>query len=259
MVFSLKVNCNRLFSPEGIVTPTAILIIIGNEILSGRTHDLNIPYVARELDLRGIQLLEVRIVPDVEDHICETVNWARKKATYVFTTGGIGPTHDDITPQSVAKAFGVALVENQEARQALEAHYPPEKLNAGRLKMAQMPVGAELIHNPCGGGPTFSMENVYVLAGVPKIMQAMFDSIKDSLTPGDPVYTNSVNCDIPEGDVAEALSVIQDNHTAVEIGSYPYYKEGRFGTVLVLRSKDEKAMLAASHDVDDLIAKRKKA
>ncbi len=240
------------------MTPTAILIIIGNEILSGRTEDRNIAYVAKELDIRGIKLLEVRIVPDVEEAIVNTVNWARKEATYVFTTGGIGPTHDDITPQSIAKAFGVPLLENKHARAALEAHYPPEKLNEGRLKMAKMPEGAVLIENPCGGGPTFSVENVYVLAGVPRIMQAMFDSVKDTLTPGDPLYTNTINCALPEGDIAVGLSDIQDRHTAVEIGSYPYYKEGRFGTVLVLRSKDEAAVAAASRDVQALVDLKKK-
>ena len=174
----------------------ACLIIIGNEILSGRTHDKNLPYLAEELNTLGVRLVETRVIPDIEDTIIETLNECRAKFDYVFTTGGIGPTHDDITSECVAKAFGVAIELNADAHDLLKSHYDnPADLNEARLRMARIPVGAELIQNPISKAPGFRMENVYVMAGVPMIMQAMFQGIKHQLIGGKPmVYPRRHDC-----------------------------------------------------------------
>ncbi|RCK26524.1 molybdopterin-binding protein [Thalassospira profundimaris] len=216
----------------------ACLIIIGNEILSGRTHDKNLPYLAEELNKIGVRLAEARVIPDIEDTIIATVNECRAKFDYVFTTGGIGPTHDDITSECVAKAFGVEIELNAEAHELLKGHYEnPEDLNEARLRMAHVPVGAELVQNPISKAPGFRMDNVYVMAGVPMIMQAMFQGIKHQLVGGKPMVSRSVGGYIPEGTIAKVLAEIQGDFPETDIGSYPFLREGKLGTTLVVRGE----------------------
>lgn len=233
---------------------TASLVIIGNEILSGRTHDKNLPHLAVELNKAGIQLREVRVVPDIEAEIVDAVNAVRARYDYVFTTGGIGPTHDDITTASVAKAFGVNVIRHPEAEAALRAHYTAEQINEARLKMADVPEGATLIPNPVSTAPGFCIGNVYVMAGVPKIMQAMLAAIIPLLTGGDSVGSLSLTTDLPEGTIAAGLTAIQDKYPTVDIGSYPQYAEGRPQTTLVCRAMDTAANQAAADEVRALIA-----
>jgi molybdenum cofactor synthesis domain-containing protein len=219
-------------------TVTAGLLIIGNEILSGRTQDANLAYLAKELNELGIRMREVRVVPDDEAEIVDALNALRARYDYVFTTGGIGPTHDDITSACVAKAFGLPFGRHPEAERRLRAYYPPEKLNEARLKMAETPEGAELIDNPVSVAPGFRVGNVYVLPGVPSIMRAMFDGLRPSLRGGEPVRSRTVTVYAPEGEVARPLAEVQDRHPDVEIGSYPFMRQDRFGTSLVFRSTD---------------------
>jgi molybdenum cofactor synthesis domain-containing protein len=224
---------------------TACVIVIGNEILSGRTQDANLAWLARELNELGIQLREARVVVDDEAAIVEAVNATRGRYDYVFTTGGIGPTHDDITAASIAAAFKLPFGPNPEAERRLRAYYPPEKLNEARLRMANTPVGARLIDNPVSVAPGFIVENVHVLPGVPSIMRAMFDGLRSSLRGGAPVLSRTVTVFAPEGEVAQPLGEIQERHPDVEIGSYPFMRQDRFGTSLVFRSAEEKRLLAA--------------
>ncbi len=217
---------------------TAALVVIGNEILSGRTVDANLPYLARELNALGVTLAEARVVPDREERIVEAVDTCRARYTYVFTTGGIGPTHDDITAAAVARAFGRRLLRHPEAERRLRAYYPPEKINEARLKMAEMPEGAELIDNPISVAPGFRIENVYVLAGIPKVMRAMFEGIRHRLAGGPPIVSRSLTLLAPEGDVARLLAEIQRDFPEVEIGSYPFFTFARPGTSIVFRGRD---------------------
>jgi molybdenum cofactor synthesis domain-containing protein len=224
----------------------ACLIIIGNEILSGRTQDKNLAWIANQLNEIGIALAEVRVIPDIEATIVGTLNECRKRFTYVFTTGGIGPTHDDITSASVAKAFGVKLIRHPQAERLLLGHYKPEQVNSARMKMADVPAGAVLIENPVSIAPGFRMDNVYVMAGVPSIMQAMFDHVRSELKGGKKMLSKTWSAYITEGTIAEALTAIQNRYKDVEIGSYPFMRDGRLGTSLVSRSTDC-AQLAACH------------
>jgi molybdenum cofactor synthesis domain-containing protein len=218
--------------------PAACLIIIGNEILSGRTQDANLPYLGRELAAIGIRMREARVVSDDEAEIVAAVNAARARHDYVFTTGGIGPTHDDITALSIARAFGLPLERNAEAERRLLAYYPPEKVNPARMKMADMPPGAELIDNPVSAAPGFCIENVYVLPGVPKIMQAMFEGLRGRLRGGAPVRARTIVVRAAEGAMAQVLGEIQGDHPQIEIGSYPFMNFDRPGTSIVFRGTD---------------------
>lgn len=224
--------------------PTACLILIGNEILSGRTHDKNLPWLAAQLNQLGIRMVEARVIPDIHETIITCVNSCRQQFDYVFTTGGIGPTHDDITSECIAKAFGVPLIRHPQAKALLEAHYPPEDLNEARLKMADVPEGATLIANPVSAAPGYRIGNVYVMAGVPRIMQAMFDGIKHNLQGGAPMLSASVAAFVTEGTIAEELGRIQSRFPSVEIGSYPFVRAQKLGTSLVARSTDAEALLA---------------
>ena len=217
---------------------TAAMIVIGNEILSGRTQDLNINYAASKLVGVGVSLSQVRIVPDVAEDIIFAVNELRARVDYVFTSGGIGPTHDDITAQCIADAFGVALVDNGEARGLLGAHYGGDDLSDARLRMAKIPVGAALIPNPVSAAPGFIIENVHVMAGVPRIMQAMIDHVCSTIKGGDIVKSRSIPCGHTESKISAALADIQNAHSTVDIGSYPYFKDGKLGVNIVLRSSD---------------------
>jgi len=217
---------------------TACVIIIGNEILSGRTQDVNLAYIGKRCDELGIQLNETRVIPDIEATIVTTVNECRTLFTYVFTTGGIGPTHDDITSASIARAFGKKIVRHQEAVAAMDRYYEPGKLTEARLKMADVPEDAVLIDNPVSGAPGFQLDNVFVLAGVPIIMQAMFEGITGRLTGGAPILTDNVATNLGESALAEELAKLQTSFTDVSIGSYPYFRKGKVGVNLVLRSTD---------------------
>lgn len=234
---------------------TAALVIIGNEILSGRTRDANLTYIALRLNEIGIRLAEVRVVGDYEDQIVSAVNACRKAHNYVFTTGGIGPTHDDITAHAIAKAFDVPVERNPQALARLARQYDPRDLNEARLSMADMPSGAVLIDNPVSVAPGFQIGNVFVLAGVPAIMQAMFDGIKGRLKGGAPVLSRTIACYLPEGTIAEDLSALQERFAGVEIGSYPFFRLGRFGTSLVLRSEDAALMARAADELRSLLTK----
>src|SRR5258708_3839460 len=204
---------------------TACMLIIGNEILSGRTQDANLAFIAKGLNEVGVRLREVRVIPDVAETIIATVNEVREKFDYVFTTGGIGPTHDDITSECIARAFGVDWVLNEEARQRLAAGYAnPTDLNTARLRMAHIPQGAVLIDNPVSRAPGFQIGNVFVMAGVPSVMQAMFDGIKHRLSGGAPVLSRTVTSGLPEGVLAEGLGRLQQRYPDFDIGSYPYYR-----------------------------------
>ena len=226
---------------------TACVLVIGNEVLSGRTPDRNLNHVARRLAELGIELREARVLPDDEAMIAEAVNDVRGRYRYVFTTGGIGPTHDDITADSIAKAFGVGISHHPDAVAVLRANYPPEMLNEARLRMARIPDGASLVKNPVSHAPGFRIENVYVFAGVPAIMQAMFEEIAHELEGGPPAASVTVSCFLGEGTVAERLREIQERwRSAVEIGSYPFYREKRYGTSIVFRSRDPGALDAAA-------------
>jgi len=231
---------------------TASLIIIGNEILSGRTVDANLPYIAQQLDAIGIRMMEVRVVPDDEAVIVEAVNACRARHDYVFTTGGIGPTHDDITAASVAKAFGRPYGRHPEAERRLLDYYPPERVNEARMKMADMPEGVELIDNPVSVAPGFRIENVHVLPGVPKIMQAMLDGVLPSLAGGAQMLARALTVFAPEGDVANAgLGDLQARFPTLEIGSYPFWRPEGPGTTIVLRGTEQGLIDEA---VDGLLA-----
>lgn len=219
--------------------PRTCLIIIGNEILSGRTQDKNINWIATELGEIGITLAETRIIPDIAQTIIDTVKSCSDKFDYVFTTGGIGPTHDDITSDCIAQAFGVPIALNAEAESILEKHYGKENLNPARLKMAEIPQGARLILNPVSAAPGFIIGNVYVLAGVPSIMQAMFDNIKGELRGGAKTISKTISIYMTEGLLAEGLTAIQNQFPDVEIGSYPFIRNLRLGTSLVSRSTEQ--------------------
>lgn len=218
---------------------TAAVVVIGNEILSGRTKDLNLGYIATGLTGIGVRLIEGRFIPDIEATIVGTVNELRAKFDYVFTTGGIGPTHDDITAASISKAFGVSLILHPVAEKLLRNHYGPENITEARMRMAHTPQGAELIDNPVSIAPGFRIGNVFVLAGVPRICQAMFDGLKGQLIGGDPVLSRTVSGYIGEGVIAKDLGLLQDRHPALEIGSYPFFRQGRFGASFVIRGTDK--------------------
>jgi molybdenum cofactor synthesis domain-containing protein len=217
---------------------TAAVIIIGNEILSGRTQDTNLRDIALSLGSWGIRIAEARVVPDVESVIVLTVNEMRAKHEYVLTTGGIGPTHDDITAQCIAKAFGVPLVEHPEIAAIIRRRESPPEIMASRLRMALVPQGAALIENSTGGPPGFFIGNVYVMAGIPSVMRAMLASLQFKLKGGAAIESRSVTVFLGESAIAEPLRQLQADYPAVDIGSYPFNREGRHGTTLVTRSTD---------------------
>ena len=231
---------------------TAAILVIGNEILSGRTQDINVQYIATGLGQVGVRLKEVRVVADDEADIIAALDALRARYTYVFTTGGIGPTHDDITAECIARAFGVELKRDPRAVERLLKQIKPENLNEARLRMANIPDGAELIDNPVSQAPGFHIGNVYVMAGVPRIMQAMFDGVKPTLTGGARILSASVTIHAPEGLVADGLSEIQKGAPDTEIGSYPFARDGRFGTVIVTRGVDRERVAAVSAQVIEM-------
>jgi molybdenum cofactor synthesis domain-containing protein len=233
-------------------SPTAAVLLIGDEILSGRTKDRNLGYIADFLTALGIDLKEARVVGDSEEDIIAAVNALRARHSYVFTTGGIGPTHDDITADAIAKAFGARIDHDPRALAILKAHYQPHMLNESRLRMARIPEGAELIDNPVSKAPGFRLGNVFVMAGVPKIMQAMLNSLAPQLERGTPMLSATVTAHVGEGDLAKPLGDIQARHLEVTIGSYPFEEQGRFGSQLVLRSRSAASLEAAVREVEEM-------
>jgi len=215
------------------------IIIIGNEILSGRTQDTNTSTISKWLNSLGIKVQEVRVIPDVEKIIVDTVNELRKKYDYIFTTGGIGPTHDDITASSISKAFNLSYGPHEEAMSLLKKYYKPGEFNEGRQKMAWMPRNADLIDNPTSGAPGFNVENVFCLPGVPLILKSMLGGITDKLLGGEPILNHTINLRTVESEISKPLSNVQDQNKDVEIGSYPFFRAGKLGVSIVLRSKSK--------------------
>jgi len=217
---------------------TAAFIIIGNEILSGRTQDANLSFLAQKLGDIGIQMIEARVIADVEQTIINTVLELSAKVDYVFTSGGIGPTHDDITADAIAKAFGTETYEHPEAVRVLESHYAEGEFNEARRKMARVPRGATLLVNPVSSAPGFKIENVHVMAGVPRIMQAMVDMLLPSLSGGAVVESRTITVLIGESLIAGEMESVETAFESVDVGSYPYFKPGASGTSIVMRSAD---------------------
>ena len=217
----------------------AAIIIIGNEILSGRTQDVNVVVLSKWLNELGVKVEEVRVIPDLENSIVNTINDVRKKYKYVFTTGGIGPTHDDITAESISKAFNLDYGFHREAFSILEKYYEPGEFNEGRQKMAKMPTTANLILNPTSGAPGFYVENVFCLPGVPSILKAMIGGLNNILVGGDPILSKTINLRTYESEIAQSLTNVQNNNKEVEIGSYPFFRQGKLGVSIVLRSIDQ--------------------
>jgi molybdenum cofactor synthesis domain-containing protein len=242
-------------SPEKIWT--AGLVVIGDEILSGRTHDRNIAQVASWLQVQGIRLAEVRVVPDDETRIVAAVNALREACDYLFTTGGIGPTHDDITVDAVAKALGVPVIVHPEARAVLERYYASRglELTEARLRMARVPEGADLIPNRMSGAPGIKLGNVHLMAGVPHITAGMLDALTGTLEGGAPLLSETIGCWTAESEVAELLRKVEQAHENCQIGSYPFFREGRVGANFVVRSTDADALGACAEALcDSLVA-----
>jgi molybdenum cofactor synthesis domain-containing protein len=241
--------------PQTTDTVTAALVIIGEEILSGRTRDENISHIARYLNDIGIALREVRVVADLDAEIIAAVNELRARYTYVFTTGGIGPTHDDVTTEAIAAAFGVRAPIDPRAVEVMRQHYRGRGLNEARLRMARIPEGAALINNPISSAPGFMLDNVIVMAGIPNIMQVMLDAVAPRLKKGRPMQARSVRVAAPEGDVAPGLFELQAANPKVQIGSYPFFENGELGTYVVLRSVDAALLATALNALWTLIAR----
>lgn len=233
--------------------PTAALLIIGNEVLSGRTVDKNIAFLTTELFNLGIPVGEVRIVQDTLERIGSALNALRTQYTYVFTTGGIGPTHDDVTAEAIAKALNLPFEENTEASTILLERYG-DQYTPARRRMSMMPCGAQLLYNPASGAPGFCIENVYVLPGVPTIMQSIFRLFSPTLAHGDPIYTESITLHMGEGAIADDLRSLQEENPNVDIGSYPFFKGSgndiKVGTCIVLRSKDKELIKNVAQKVE---------
>ena len=235
----------------------AAILIIGNEILSGRTQDTNTSTIAQWLNLIGVKVNEVRVIPDIENTIIETVNHLRKANDYVFTTGGIGPTHDDITAQSISKAFKLKYEIHKEAFKILENYYKVGEFNEGRQKMVWMPSNANLILNPTSGAPGFNVENVFCLPGVPSILKSMLGGLKNKIVGGDPILSHTISLKTVESEIANSLTSVQDNNRDVEIGSYPFFQAGKLGVSIVIRSEDQLKIDKCSLEILKFVNKKK--
>jgi len=232
---------------------SAAVVIIGNEILSGRTQDTNLRDLALTLGGWGIRVTEARVIPDLETTIVSVVNEVRARHAYVFTTGGIGPTHDDITAESIAKAFAVPLIEHPEIAALIRKREAPPEIMAARLRMARVPEGAGLIENATGGPPGFYIGNVYVMAGIPAVMRAMLGTLEGKLRGGAVQESRSVSVFLPESAIATPFANLQARYAEVDMGSYPFTRDGRYGTSLVLRGTDGAELERAMRDVRDMI------
>ena len=235
----------------------AAIIIIGNEILSGRTHDVNVLNIANWLNELGVKLEEVRIIPDVERIIVKTINEVRKKFTYIFTTGGIGPTHDDITSKSISKAFNVQYCYHPEAFKILENYYDKGKFNVGRRKMAKTPKNASLIYNPSSAAPGFFIKNVYCLPGVPSILKSMLGGLNNKIVGGKKVISQTLSLRTVESEISVPLERVQKKYKNLEIGSYPFFKQGKLGVSLVMRSDNLKLIKKCKKEIMFFIKKKK--
>ena len=236
---------------------TAGILIIGDEILSGRTQDTNANFIARNLTSSGIKLEEIRVIQDCKKIIIDSVKLFSEKYNYVFTTGGIGPTHDDITAESVSKAFRLKYEIHKEAYKILEAYYKPGEFNEGRQKMIWMPQNAELILNPTSGAPGFSVENVFCLPGVPSILKSMLGGLKNKIVGGEPILSQTISLRTVESEIASAITEIQNKNKDVEIGSYPFFHAGKLGVSIVLRSEDQSKINDCSSEIKDFVKKKK--
>ena len=235
----------------------AAILIIGNEILSGRTQDTNTNTIALWLNSIGVKVREVRVIPDEERIIIDTLNLLRKSNNYVFTTGGIGPTHDDITAESVSKAFNLTYEIHKEAFKILEAYYKPGEFNEGRQKMIWMPRNANLILNPTSGAPGFNVENVFCLPGVPSILKSMLGGLKNQIVGGDPILSHTISLRTVESEIAKSLTNVQDNNKDVEIGSYPFFQAGKLGVSIVIRSEDQTKIDVCNSQILEFVNKKK--
>ena len=234
----------------------AAIIIIGNEILSGRTQDVNSSTIALWLNSLGVKVQEVRVIPDVEGIIVKTINVVRKKNNYVFTTGGIGPTHDDFTAKSISKAFNVKYEVNKEAYKILENYYKQGEFNEGRQKMAWTPSQAKLISNPTSGAPGFIIGNVYCLPGVPSILKSMLGGLNNLISGGKPIISHTINLRTVESEIAKSLTLVQDSNKDVEIGSYPFFKAGKLGVSIVIRSDDQSKIDICTSQILEFVNKK---
>ena len=235
---------------------SAGIIIIGNEILSGRTKDTNTSTLALWLNSIGVKVSEVRIIPDIENTIIETVNVLRKKHNYIFTSGGIGPTHDDITAESISKAFNRKYEIHKEGYKILESYYKPGEFNEGRQKMIWMPQNAKLILNPTSGAPGFSVENVYCLPGVPSILKSMIGGLKNEIVGGDPILSQTISLRTVESEIANSLTIIQNDNSDVEIGSYPFFQAGKLGVSIVIRSENKNKIENCANEIFNFVKEK---
>ena len=235
----------------------AAILIIGNEILSGRTQDTNTSTLATWLNSIGVKVGEVRVIPDIEKIIINTLNLLRSNYDYVFTTGGIGPTHDDITAESVSKAFGLKYKIHKEAFKILESYYKPGEFNKGRQKMIWMPDNANLILNPTSGAPGFNVENVFCLPGVPSILKSMLGGLTNSIVGGEPILSLTISLKTVESEIADSLTKVQNDNLDVEIGSYPFFQAGKLGVSIVIRSEDQSKINNCNSQILKFINKKK--
>ena len=238
-------------------TIQASIIIIGNEILSGRTKDTNTSTLAIWLNSIGVKVSEVRVIPDIEEMIINTVNSLRKKYDYVFTSGGIGPTHDDITASSISKAFGKKYQIHKEAFKILESYYKPGEFNEGRQKMVWMPEDAKLILNPTSGAPGFFIENVFCLPGVPSILNSMLGSLKNNIVGGEPIKSHTISLKTVESEIANSLTKVQKAFSDVEIGSYPFFQAGKLGVSIVIRSANQSKIDNCNSEILKFVKEKK--
>ena len=234
----------------------AAILIIGNEILSGRTQDTNTATIALWLNSIGVKVQEVRVIPDIEETIVDTVNHLRKINDYVFTTGGIGPTHDDITALSISKAFNINYEIHKEAFKILEAYYKPGEFNEGRQKMVWMPENANLILNPTSGAPGFNVQNVFCLPGVPSILKSMLGGLKNNIIGGKPILSHTISLKTVESEIAASLTNVQNKNKEVEIGSYPFFHAGKLGVSIVIRSDDQSKINICSTQIKEFVNKK---
>ncbi len=235
----------------------AAILIIGNEILSGRTQDTNTSTLAIWLNSMGVYVDEVRVIPDVEKIIVDNINLLRSNHDYVFTTGGIGPTHDDITAKSVSSAFGLKYEIHKEAFKILESYYKPGEFNEGRQKMAWMPENAKLILNPTSGAPGFNIENVFSLPGVPSILKSMLGGLKNAIVGGQPIKSLTISLKTVESEIANSLTKVQNNNQDVEIGSYPFFHAGKLGVSIVIRSEDQNKIDNCNYQILEFVNEKK--
>ena len=235
----------------------ASILIIGNEILSGRTQDTNTNTIALWLNSLGVSLIEVRVIPDIESTIIETINHLRKINDYVFTTGGIGPTHDDITAQSIAKAFNLEYEIHKKAFEILKAYYKPGEFNEGRQKMVWMPKNANLILNPTSGAPGFNVQNVFCLPGVPSILKSMLGGLKNQIVGGEPILSHTISLRTVESEIAKSLTIVQDDNKDVEIGSYPFFQAGKLGVSIVIRSENQSKIDQCGSQILKFVSQKK--